>query len=286
MKYPCSLEILFYVTCCLWHPACEGKPIIICTDVLWWYQCRDLQSHSSPCVLTPSCRDKAGTCSLHWAACPELCYAPTSTHCYTWQPITCNARTWNIHLHESPDSDMLWPPSNCAGPSLRALNYSRQPNSSSLEAKPSHTDALEPGKMDAPHTVGQNIPLSRAIDRTNIKDSPLARASLSLSPVCQSTPSWPRDSRSSPHTSGHIKHSEATAAGTWDGTQPDACTYRTCMCTNMGELNTDTDYRWVQGSPDASEVYSAYKYLPCGLVAKQIIDYWNHNLLNLATGTD
>ena len=182
MKYPCSLEILFYVTCCLWHPACEGKPIIICTDVLWWYQCRDLQSHSSPCVLTPSCRDKAGTCSLHWAACPELCYAPPSTHCYTWQPITCNARTWNIHLHESPDSDMLWPPSNCAGPSLRALNYSRQPNFSSLEAKPSHTDALEPGKMDAPHTVGQNIPLSRAIDRTNIKDSPLARASLSLSP--------------------------------------------------------------------------------------------------------
>lgn len=264
---------------------CECTPIIICTDILWWYLCRDLQSHSSPCVLTPSCRDKAGTCRLHWAACPELCYVPPSTHCFTCQTITCNIRTPNIHLHESPDSDMLWPPSNCAGPSLQVLNYSRQPNSSSLEAEPSHTETLEPGKTDAPHTVGQNIPLSGAIDRTNIKDSPLARAS--LSPVCQSTPSWPRDSRSSPHTGGHIKHSEATAAGTWDGTQPDACTYRTCMCTNAGDINMETDYRWVQGSPDDLDVYTACIWLQCGLVPlKQMIDYGNHNLFNLANCTD
>lgn len=37
---------------------------------------------------------------------------------------------------------------------------------------PELTDKQGPSKMETPHTVRQNIPLSNAIDRTNIKESP------------------------------------------------------------------------------------------------------------------
>lgn len=79
------------------------------------------------------------------------------------------------------------PPSHCIDSALQIL---KAPNTSSVGAKPLYraglTGTLEPSEMDAPHTVRQNIPLSKAIDRTNIKESP---SSVPLSPVCQSTPS-------------------------------------------------------------------------------------------------
>lgn len=69
-----------------------------------------------------------------------------------------------------------------------------------------------------------------------------------VSPVCQSTPSWPPDSRSSPHTGGHIKLSEAIAARTWDNTHPDAHAHggthsrHTCAQTHVHTYsNTETD---------------------------------------------
>lgn len=41
-----------------------------------------------------------------------------------------------------------------------------------------------------------------------------------------------------------------------------------------GDLNMETDYRWVQGSPDDLDVYTACICLQCGLVPlKQMIDY-------------
>lgn len=157
-------------------------------------------------------------------------YLP-STHCNMWQALSYHTRTCNTRCHVL--TCVAWLRN---GFRLNVLtlhsNYwtiqdtgHRQFSGLSRSASVSgpRADTLEPGKMDAPHTVRQDIPPSKAIDRTNIKESPSSAPR--SPPVCQSTPSWPPDSRSSPHTSGHIKHSEATAAGTWDDTHADACAH-------------------------------------------------------------
>ena len=62
-----------------------------------------------------------------------------------------------------------WPPLDCVGDSLQ-LNHSTA--TFALHTKGGSPDKLEPSKVEVLHTVRQNIPLSKAIDRANIKETP------------------------------------------------------------------------------------------------------------------
>lgn len=131
----------------------------------WW---GNLQSHSSPCVLSLCCKNKA--CSLHWATCQNSA-AFSSPHCNVWQPITYYTR-----------NDLLL--------TLHWFCTANTPDTE-IQAGAQRLHVSRPSKMAASHTVRQNIPLSKAIDRTNIMESPpprptappppAFRASLSLS---------------------------------------------------------------------------------------------------------
>lgn len=114
-----------------------------------------------------------------------------------------------------------------------------------------------PVKMEVPHTVRQNIPLSRAIDRTNIKESPspvpLSPQYVKAHPLDLQTP----DPLLTPVVTSNIQRlqlpwHETTRIQTHALTH----TWRTYMCTSTRaqglehkDSNTETDCRWVQGWP-------------------------------------
>lgn len=113
--------------------------------------------------------------------------------------------------------------------------------------------------MDAPHTVRQNIPLSKAIDRTNIKEFhssvPLAPQYVKAHPLDLETPDpLLTPVVTSTFQSLQLPGRETTHIQTHAHEHPYTHTGHICAQTRVHRYsNTETDYRWVQGSPDDLE---------------------------------
>lgn len=108
-----------------------------------------------------------------------------------------------------PDNDTQTPNTRSLGAKLWRVNGPRQTRWS-------------PARR-LPHIQRDRILPWAEVSTGQTSRSPLVCAA--PSPVCQSTPSWPPESRSSPHTGGHISLSEAAAAGMRDDAHPHACTH-------------------------------------------------------------
>lgn len=141
---------------------------------------------------------------------------------------------------------------------MPATKLFKTPNTNSLRAKPlycilgsSRTNRSPVWWKHPPHSQTAAAEYSPEQSYWQDKHQGVPFVCASLSSVCQSTPPWPPLSRSSPHTSGHIKHSKATATMTWDDTH--SCTYtHTVWNIHVHKdvyrgSNTDTLYRWSRG---------------------------------------
>lgn len=106
---------------------------------------------------------------------PSLGHLPRALLYFsTRQPITNYTRTRNIHTNLTCVRNDL-PPHSKYGTIQGTLQFAGE---ATVYRQATQT-RWSPERWMPPHTVGQNVPLSKAIDRTNIKES---QSSVPLSP--------------------------------------------------------------------------------------------------------